>query len=159
MASSNTGHIESKILPHCWVCGVRFTDLTVNPGPAAREDHHIIPQAYGGTDGPLVSLCDSHHTAVHKIAVALKNQKPYQHLLGTYDQGQINKLLWLATRIQEAELATRNDPNKRMQVVVTLDGLMRAKLDALVNIYPSAKGRAELIRTAIEFLYTHHFKA
>lgn len=148
--------IRSMTLPHCWVCGTRFVDVP-NPGPAMREEHHIIPQAYGGTDGPTVSLCDGHHTALHRIAVALKGGKPYQHFLGTYDPIQISKLLYLATRVQEAEERTRNDPNKRSSVAVTIDSDVRRKLQALAPLYPAAKGRAALIRTAINALYSSHF--
>lgn len=149
-------NIESKVLPHCWVCRVRFTDV-VPPGPAQREEHHIVPQAYGGTDGPTVSLCDGHHTVIHKIAVALKNGRPHQAHLGTYDPQQIQKLMWLATVIQEAEAKTRNDPNKRASVVVNMDAETRNQLDALASVYPEARGRAALIKTAIKALYSRHY--
>lgn len=124
-----------------------------------REEHHIIPEAYGGTDGPLVSLCDTHHTTIHKMATALKKGKNPSHLLGTTNPEQVRKLMWLATRIQEAEERTRNDPNKRTTVVVNLDPEVRAALEALASVYPTQRGRPALIRTAILFLYRHHFQS
>lgn len=149
---------ETITLGHCWVCGTRFNDV-VPPGPAQREEHHVVPQAYGGTDGPTVSLCDGHHTAIHKIAVALRHNKPHHQFLGTYDRTQIAKLEYLAEVIQRAEERTRNDPNKRTSVVLGLDAETRAMLDALGGVYPQCRGRAALIRTAIRNLYLQHFRS
>lgn len=144
-------------MQYCWVCGVRFNDLTTNPGPANREEHHIIPRAYGGSDGPVVSLCDSHHTALHKMAVALASGKPYfQHLNG-HSRDQQNKLLFLATRVRDAEAATRNDPNKKASVVLSLDAATASKLDALKKVYPQARSRAGVIKVAIDVLYNRTF--
>lgn len=35
------------------------------------HEHHVIPQAYGGVNGPTVILCPDHHNEVHKIALAV----------------------------------------------------------------------------------------
>src|SRR5690606_18118779 len=125
-------------------------------GPANREEHHVVPRAYGGTDGPLVSLCDGHHTALHKIAVALKSNKPYhQHL--TRDPEQDQKLMYLATVVVNAQAATTGDPNKKTMVVVSLDGVLAEKLKRLSKMYPQVGGRAALVKLAIESLYSKHF--
>ena len=60
----------------CWVCGVRFK-TSLPPGPATREDHHIIPRNAGGEDGPEVSLCERHHAIAHKIAYTIQGKKDY----------------------------------------------------------------------------------
>lgn len=149
---------ETITLPHCWVCGRRFNDVEP-PGPAQREEHHVVPQAYGGTDGPTVSLCDGHHTAIHKIAIAWKQKKPHHQFLGTYDREQIAKLEYLAQVIFNAEQVTRDDPNKRLQVVLSLDSEMKTMLEALGRVYPGARSRAALIRTAIRELYLRHYRS
>ena len=100
--------IEHKILPHCWVCNVRFNNQ-VPPGPAHEERHHIFPQAFGGKDGPQVSLCDGHHTSLHKIATCIQGKKPFVHLLAGEDGERRKKLIWFAAQVVKAEAATVND--------------------------------------------------
>lgn len=144
-------------LPHCWVCGKRFNDLKVNPGPAMREEHHIIPRAYGGADGPTVSLCDLHHTTLHKIAVALKAGKSHYQLTAGHNPEQHGKLMLLATRVYEAEQATRNDPNKKTLLVLSLDGQLTRMVDDLKSVLPGVRGREAVARAAITSLWNRHF--
>ena len=144
------------VLEHCWVCEARFNDVK-NPGSAMREEHHVIPRAYGGIDGPTVSLCDGHHSAIHKIAVAFKSKKPYHHLLGTHDTNQVKKLLALAQFIANAEETTRSDPNKKAVVVFSLDSHTKKLVDDLLTVYPRAKSRAGILKIAIEALHASHF--
>lgn len=42
----------------CCLCG----------GTVGIHSHHVIPRAYGGTDGECVDLCASHHNMVHTLA-------------------------------------------------------------------------------------------
>lgn len=148
----------ARNLPACWVCYVRFNDQFPNPGPGVREEHHIIPQAYGGADGPVVSLCDSHHSILHRVAEAITKNRPYQHLLGTHDQEQIKKLMFLATRVAAAELRTRNDPNKKAVIALTLDAQMKSQIDDLKKIYSNqTRSRAGILKIALHSLWSRHF--
>ena len=88
----------------CWVCGIRFKN-SVPPGPAMREDHHIFPRNAGGTDGPQASLCDRHHSCLHKIAQRLKARKDFKDLLVGESQLGAKRLLWLASCVVKAEAA------------------------------------------------------
>lgn len=145
--------IQSWVTDRCWVCN----GLSVTSGGDIHiEVHHIIPQAYGGTDGPTVSLCDTHHTALHKIALALWTNKTYHNLLGTSDPNQVTKLLWLATRVNEARAAVENDPNKLTHVMVPLLQKDRLALDHLMRLHPHIKGRQQMIKYAIYSLYKTH---
>lgn len=150
------GSIKSICLEHCWVCSVRFRDV-VPPGPAHREEHHIIPRAYGGADGPTVSLCDAHHTLLHKVAVALINDKSTFTLLRTEPRENHMKVMWLASRVVNAHLATKNDPNKAASVMLTLNLKHRTMVDRLKKVYPKARGRAAVLEIALENLYRRHF--
>lgn len=150
----HSSHKDSKKLDHCWVCGAKFVQYG---GTAHNEIHHVIPVAYGGIDGPTFDLCDSHHSCLHKMAVAIRARKPYHHLLGTRDPEMVRKLLWLATRVNEAEALVRNDPNKRVDVLVSLDYDTRQMLDQLLKVYPQAKGRAGLLKIAVHALHRRHF--
>lgn len=120
--------IEHKILPHCWVCEVRFNDQHP-PGPAVEERHHLMPQAYGGTDGPQVSLCDTHHTKLHKVASALKAGRPYLGIMTGESPQRQKKLLWMAILVVKADRATVNDENKMAKVVLVLDRHHQQLLD------------------------------
>lgn len=42
----------------CWIC----------ESVSSLEAHHIVPKAYGGTNGPLCLLCSTCHSAVHKFS-------------------------------------------------------------------------------------------
>jgi hypothetical protein len=148
--------MDSIYLPHCWVCGVRFTDSRP-PGPANREEHHIIPRQAGGSDGPTVSLCDGHHTCLHKIALCLKSKRPYFDLVTGESDDSKKKLYWLATTVFNAFEATKNDPNKQVMTLMSLDRRQQIMIDRLRGVYPRLKSREALINLALESLYKKHF--
>lgn len=150
--------IAHMILDHCWVCGTRFVDARP-PGPALREDHHIIPRAAGGVDGPQVSLCDTHHTKLHKIALRLKSGKPHFDLLTGEDIERQKKLLWLAIRVHEAFNLTKDDPNKKALAILTLDRRRQQQIEQLKLIYPKAKSREAILDLALQSLYNRHFQS
>jgi hypothetical protein len=147
--------MESITLPYCWICERRFVD-SVPPGPCLREEHHIIPRKAGGTDGPLVSLCDSHHAKLHKIANRLSSKKPYFDLLAGESSEHTKKLLWLATRVFNAFELVKGDPNKTTSVLLTLDRELQSKLDYLKKIYPDLRSREAIVNFAIDTLYNKH---
>jgi hypothetical protein len=141
-----TGH---TFLPHCWVCGHKF-------GPNLLEErHHIIPEAYGGTNGPQVSLCSDHHSALHEVGLRIYADKPYFDLLSR-KEAQDRRLVYLATIACNARLLTENDPNKRQVVVVTLDGPHKQMLLALKTVL-AKKSMPRIMELALECLYDRHF--
>jgi len=141
-----TGHM---LLDHCWVCKQKFGHST------KQQDHHIVPRAYGGTDGPQVSLCSAHNTALHEIALKLYTKKPYFDFL-TRDPAQDQKLLWLASVAYNARLATENDPNKKPLLVESVRKETMLQLKQLKAVYPKTS-RAKLLEAAVNALYTRHF--
>lgn len=148
--------MDSIQLPHCWVCEKRFTDANP-PGPANKEVHHIIPQQAGGKDGPTVTICDGHHAALHKIALRMKSNKPFFDLLVGNTTEQKQKVLWLASRVHLAFEAVKNDPNKKVVVVMGLNAKQQLMLDRLKKVYPALKSRESLFTLALENLYNKHF--
>lgn len=143
----NTLQKDTLLGPACWVCGVRFK-TSIPPGPANEERHHIMPRNAGGTDGPEVSLCDRHHATLHKIANRLHRKADYRDLLFGEDPAWLKKILWLAACVVKAELATKDDPNKRFQNSVSLRSEDLEILKRLQAAFPG-KGRSELIRVAL----------
>jgi len=156
MGQTATNHPQTITLPCCWVCEKRFVD-SKPPGPAAREEHHVIPRAYGGVDGPTVSLCDTHHTALHMIARAMSAKKPYFVWTQHEPPVQKRKLMWLASRVYNAELVMKNDPNKATSVLIELNAQTQAMVDAVKRVYPQAKSREAVFLLALQRLYGAHF--
>ena len=143
--------IESKILPHCWVCNRRFSNQ-VPPGPALEERHHLMPQAYGGKEGPQVSLCDHHHSCLHRIAVAIKAKKAFSNFLAHEPLAFQRKLIWMASLVVKSEQATVNDANKATKVMLVLDSQQKRMLDHLKETL-GFTSRAEVYHEALRKLY------
>ena len=146
---------KTLVLPHCWVCGVRFK-TSLPPGPANKEEHHIFPRNAGGTDGPLVSLCDTDHGTLHNIAKRIQGKKTYKDLLIGRDSKGQQKLVWLAVMVVKAEQSVEGDVNKRLQGSVSLSKAEIQMLKRLKSLYPKL-GRSEIFSLALRRLYTAHF--
>ena len=146
-------HPKSMILPHCWICEVRFTG---DGGTEQRHDHHILPRAYGGVDGPEVSICDGHHSTVHLIGECLINEKPYHQFLRGEPPKRVQKIMYLATRIHEIYLLTKNDPNKAVSVNLVLTAQHRTMIDELKPVL-NVRSREAVFLAALEALHRRHF--
>lgn len=144
--------IKSMILDHCWVCNTKFAPK----GPAHEERHHIVPRAYGGEDGPMVSLCDTCHTRLHKTAVALSSNKPTYLLLQGLNPEAQKRIYYLASCVVNAKAATENDPNKKTMVTLQLSGQETQKLDQLKRAL-NVPSRSAVILAAVESLYKRTF--
>lgn len=89
--------MRSIILSHCWVC----------PSKDGLNDHHVVPQAYGGVNGPQVTLCATHHTFIHAVALKPLAQRESMVLEHTQKPDQQSKLLQLTDLIARARAATK----------------------------------------------------
>jgi hypothetical protein len=119
----------------------------------------LVPRAYGGVDGPTVTICDSHHTLVHNVGLCLIKSKPFfPFLKGEADGDRRQKILYLATCIANAEQATRNDPNKAATAVLTLNAKHKSMIDSLKKVYPTLRSREAVLLQALENLHHKHFK-
>lgn len=144
----NTSSISN--LSYCWVCNEPFSHAV------KREEHHIIPRAYGGENGPLVSLCDSHHTAVHEIATHIFLRKSFNHLLEA-EKSKTEKLLYLANVAYNARVLVENDPNRSKVILIqNFKGETNRKLVKLKTLYPRLS-RSKIIELAVTRLYNSHF--
>lgn len=158
MGTTATNHPLTQVREDCFVCHQRFSDLQVNPGPAIREEHHVIPQAYGGVDGPTVSVCLHHHDLLHKVAERIAANKPIGDLVGNEAMEYLNPLLFLARKVAEAKIMMKNDPNKRVQVTLDLDGRYKEMVEKLKPTLPGkSKSREAVFLYALELLYKKQF--
>jgi hypothetical protein len=138
----------------CWVCKEKFTDYGGKPS-FFEHRHHIVPRAFGGTAGPTVSLCDSHHMAAHFTALRLEKGKPYHEKL-TGEKDKDRRLLWLATIICNAKALTKDDPNKPIPIMFVAKGITKQKLKRLKAVHKLSYGN--LIEVAINNLYSKSFQ-
>lgn len=142
---------KTLMFDFCWVCQARFK-TSKPPGPANREDHHVFPRNAGGTDGPLVSLCDTDHTNLHLIARRLHAGKPFTDILIGKDAGQAKKLVWLGAKAYEAEKLFQGDANKQATVIWKPSGAeieMMHRLGKKLGI----RSRSDILSVALSNLY------
>ena len=145
---------NTLMFDYCWVCNGRFK-TSKPPGKHNREDHHIFPRNAGGTDGPLVSLCDSDHRTLHDIAKRLHKRKTYHDLLIGRNASQQKRLVWLGTCVVKAERSTAGDANKLLLNSVKLSPEETKMIVRLQKFYD--KPRSDIFRHALRRLYLTTF--
>lgn len=125
-------------LNHCWIC----------EGTASLHNHHIIPQAYGGVDGPQVTLCASCHNGVHHVADGRIDMRPdYWATVSQIEKS--NTLIYL---IQQARSIASGSDNKQITVTLILTAKEAKMLDAVKRILGSSS-RVSTIKTLIDLTY------
>jgi hypothetical protein len=98
----------------CFVCGE----------PASLNEHHIIPQAKGGTEGPTVDLCANCHSRIHSSARAMLRGKSPDKFLDGLDEDAKDRALGLAQVIVAAD--TRENSNRLLSVILDDPCYMKA---------------------------------
>lgn len=151
---SKAGNLVT-LVDRCWICDNKFTDFGGTDHTLVQEFHHIIPRAYGGLDGPTVSLCSGHHTTLHDIAQKLISGRPYFEFL-TKDPLIDKRLLYLATRVQNAHATFSNDPNKRLVLTASITKAEVAMMEALYPVY-KVRSREALFHHILKEVYERHF--
>lgn len=149
--SSNGGYVM------CRACKVplRSDGLPTGNGITLHR-HHVIPQAFGGVNGPTVELCTNDHNLLHSVAVCMTGKKPYGHLIADLETEHKTQILWLASRVAIAYEATKNDPNKRVTVTVVLPAKLAKKLDDLMKIF-NVTSRPATIERLIRDAHSKNF--
>lgn len=140
-------------LPYCWVCEGKFTDAG---GQLKRHEHHVIPRAYGGANGPLCSVCTNHHNLLHEYATysIANNQASMVRLLSTIEPHLHRRLVYLASRIVRAYHLTKDDPNKCGKVTIVLTG-EQARRAVLLKKQHSARSMQALFVKLLEDAWTN----
>lgn len=115
----------------------------------------MVPRAYGGADGPQISLCDSHHNMMHKIALALITKSNYfKYLSGSKEQDK--RSLYLAATIQKSHALYSKDPNKRITVVSSFSSEEMKTIAALKKVL-GLKSQSSVVRHAVQLLAARTF--
>lgn len=133
----------------CWVCNQK----------GSIELHHIVPRAYGGTQGPQTSLCGNCHSGIHNLSFkrslfdgklltansvlaqlevdcdwvpeVFKNQKVLLHAWCLGD-------VVFRARMNFKE---KDEPTKRVKIQVELQGEDSSRLKKLARTYKTSQER------------------
>lgn len=115
------------LVDRCWCCEDIFPKYGGGVSRLVQEFHHPVPRAFGGRDGPTVSLCSGHHASVHKVADCLLSVKDFSlHL--DYNPSVSARIVLLAKIAADSERRFRSDPNRRMNVSTSLPSHLNEKL-------------------------------
>ena len=118
----------------CHVCGTKN----------GLHEHHVIPQAYGGVNGPTVILCASHHTLIH--SAALCGEKKRQELLHGHTEEQKQKLLELILIIRRARVATKY-MRRPLKIQIELSAEDASKLRQLKRVLGCSSLQKTVVRS------------
>ena len=118
-------------LGHCWICLCRDSDGN------KLHSHHCVPVASGGIDGPTVTLCSSHHSAIHDAALRcypnrLDRMNKWLEVLPVIP-GCKERFYYLVNVIIRSRDAVSEDTNKRNSVSVSLSGADNRLLNSLCD--------------------------
>ncbi len=114
------------------------------------EEHHVVPCHLGGTNGPLVSLCEGCHTKVHDAASKLykgDTHLPYR------EEDSRQRCHYLAQVICRAQLAleAQGNLNKKFKFSTSFTYEEHNLMVSLQRYY-GKKSQGELVRYAILML-------
>ena len=149
--------MASKKPLSCFACGNPFLDTSAQ-GWKIRHGHHVIPRAAGGSNGPVVDICNEDHDLTHRLAEKALGGKltdtSLKEFIREYSNGveHASKLYWLVSRVVLAFTATKNDPNKKVLVSVSLSAKLAEKLDTLA-VVTGRKSRHATLEFLIESAY------
>lgn len=144
----------NKNLTFCWICQRTLADAGGEPH-YIRNTHHIIPQAYGGVDGPTVSLCTSHHDLLHFIALRLISGKTYQDLTRDLSTSEFQRIMYLASRIRLAAQYSKNDPNKKIVIPLKINNQLNTMLSEIAKF--KGKSKETIVKNLILEAHRHLF--
>ena len=121
-----------------------------------RNEHHVIPRAFGGSDGPTVSLDTGHHDLLHLVAEKILIGAPWEDFVRNMNKTQKQRLLYLATRVVVAAKTMGADPNKKVGVPLSFSQTQLRMLNSLCKA--TSLGRGELLQMLLEREYIKFFQ-
>lgn len=142
-------------LDHCYIC--------LCPGDEGNKlhSHHVVPRAYGGIDGPTVTLCTSHHSGIHDAALAcypnrFDKMNQWLEKLPYLSQSH-ERFYYLVNVIMNARRLMSKDENKRTGASLSLPPQDAKKLDQIreyLSLGNKKMSRQDAIISAIRALHS-----
>lgn len=129
----------------CIICG----------SEVSLHEHHVIPQACGGRDGPTVMLCADHHNLIHYLAVrlvsALRQGKEVE-FEWPEDQGDREVARYLVGEIVKATL---NSKEKVYKLTLEFDPLQREMLGLLKETL-GVSSLQKVVYVCLDYVFRTH---
>jgi hypothetical protein len=96
---------------------------------------------------------------LHKIAdrLASKKKKPYHDLLVGETPETTQRVMWLAVQAYNAFQLVKNDPNRKIMLIMGLSNDQQQMIENLKKVYPSLKSREAIVDLALRSLHAKHF--
>jgi hypothetical protein len=124
------------------------------------HEHHVVPRAYGGEDGPTVTLCAECHGLIHELADGLwhtfKRKGAWtvrlEKQLHLFDPQVRQKLTYLVHVIMRARLVTLNTKNK----AITFSAKFKPDVARMLKVLTKRLhlSQQKVVVTAITALYS-----
>ena len=133
----------------CVICGKGDTEVL--------HEHHVIPQACGGRDGPVVKLCAEHHNMIHmsavKLCAGIRNGKSVE-FQWPKEHGNSEVARYLVGEIVKATL---NAKSKLYKATVEFDQTQRDMLDLLKHEL-GVTSITKVIYSCLDIVFKSRFK-
>ncbi len=100
------------LVDRCWICEGVFPEYGGDNGALVQEFHHPVPRSFGGSNGPVISICSGHHATVHDVSLRLFAGVPYHDLVGHESLPVHNRIVHLSSIIVRAMSLFKEDPNR-----------------------------------------------
>ena len=111
------------------------------------HEHHVVPRAYGGINGPVVPLCGTHHTLVHTLALK-KNSLEREKLLAGHTAEQKEKINQLVLIIRRARISA-----KQFQRPITIQIQFDLETSSMLRQLKHLLGARSLQQTLIRSIH------
>ncbi len=131
------------MVTRCYVCGKS----------KGMHEHHVVPRAYGGLNGPTVDLCASHHTLIHTAALKGSVTKREAEYAG-HTEAQKAKLRELVTIIRKARVQSKY-MRRPMVVQHTFSPERATKFRELKRLL-GASSLAQTLDRCVDTVYSYH---
>jgi hypothetical protein len=112
-----------------------------------------VPRAFGGENGPTVTICVDCHTLAHRLGEKFYSGKWSKPAFT--DPNMQSRLEYLGIVIANAQHAVEGDANKRVSYCGVFDGEAHSKLKRLCEYY--GRSQHKIILYAINELYNRTF--
>ena len=126
----------------CCVCGTRVS----------LHEHHVVPRAYGGLNGPTVMICAVHHNLIHTAALN-KNVTAREALLADHTEEQKIRLRELILVIRKSRTASKF-MRRPMVLQLTLDPEQASQLRQLKKLI-GASSLSQTVTRSLSIVYSY----
>lgn len=91
------------------------------------------------------------------MRMSAKRKKPFHDLLVGETPETTQRVMWLAVQAHNAFELVKNDPNRKIMLIMGLSNQQQEMIEGLKKVYPTLKSREAIVDLALRALYAKHF--